>query len=104
MNTKGKRLDPTQHFLKQVLTKGFDPEMIKKTFENPTEVYASRSHPGQHRITGNGLCLVGEFIGNTFRAVTIYADRVLTAPRADQMGTPEGRRYAQRYAMGLGRG
>lgn len=102
--TKGYRLKPTTHFLRQALEKGFDGESIKAAFSSPEEVYPSGSHEGQWRVTGQGLCLVGRFEGSFFVAITIYADRVLTAPRADQLQTEEGRRYAERYANGLGRG
>lgn len=103
-STKGLSLSTTRHSLKVVLSKGFDPETIKRTFNNPREVYPSRNHPGQYRVTGNGLCLVGEPIGTSFRLITVYEDKVLTPPRADQLLTEEGRRYAERYAQGLGRG
>jgi len=102
--TQGYTLRPTDHALRQILAKGFDADTVRETFSNPTEVYPSRSHPGQYRVTGNGLCLVGEPRGRDFVLITVYLDKVLTAPRADQLNTPEGRRYAQRYAKGQGRG
>lgn len=94
----------TAHFKKQVVLKGLDPRDIIAAWRNPAEVYPSGSHPGQWRVTGNGICIVGKPEGDTFVFITVYLDRVLTAPRADQMDTPEGRRYAQRRAQGLGRG
>lgn len=103
-STQGMKMSLTRHALTTCLKKGFDPEKVKDTFANPTEVYPSGSHPGQYRVTGNGICLVGVPEGNTFRVITMYADRILTAVRADQMNTPEGRRYAARRAAGLGRG
>lgn len=102
--TKGLTLDPTAHALRQIIEKEFNPLMVKETFENPTEVYPSRSHPGQYRVTGNGICLVGKPEGTRFILITVYADKVLTPPRPDQLDTPEGRRYAERYAQGKGRG
>lgn len=102
--TQGMNLKVTQHARRQIAEKGFDPTAIAKTFLNPDEVYASRSHPGQYRVTGNGVCLVGKPEGNTFVLITVYADRVLTPPRPDQLDTPEGRAYAQRWAQGKGRG
>jgi hypothetical protein len=90
--------------MKTALAKGFKAEVIKSTFDSPQEIYPSKSHPGQFRITGNGICIVGEPEGDKFYGITMYADRVITPPREDQMKTPEGRRYAERYAKGLGRG
>jgi len=170
--------------------KNFSPETIEKTFAEPTRVYPSGSHPGQWRVTGNGLCLVGipddepaeekkdipalrtpakgtiiqtpgtserpgykapsgyAFLSNGassygpssrttngttngtttqtttngtstpieemsqkntkalryFTVITIYQDQVLTPPRADQLNTNVGKRYAERYLKGLGRG
>lgn len=103
-STQGMTLSPSRHALKVMAEKGFDPETVKRTFADPMEVYPSGSHPGQFRVTGNGLCLVGKPEGSRFVLITLYADRVLTPPREDQLDTPEGRRYAERYSKGLGRG
>jgi len=103
--TENMTLNMTNHACKQAAQKGFGPDAIKACFENPERVYPSGSHPGQYRVTGGGICLVGvPKDGGRFLVVTLYADRVLTAPREDQMDTPEGRRYAERYAKGQGRG
>jgi hypothetical protein len=93
--TKGMTLKVTSHALKTMAAKGFDPEAVKATFAAPTEVYASGSHPGQFRVTGNGLCLVGKPEGNTFILITLYLDRVVTPVRPDQLNTPEGRNFAR---------
>jgi hypothetical protein len=74
----------TRHARETVTSKGFDMETVQRTFARPTETYPSGSHPGQHRITGNGLCLVGRFDGDDFILITVYLDRVVTAPRPDQ--------------------
>jgi len=94
----------SRHFISKVLAEKFDGEAIVAALANPTEVYPSGSHPGQWRVTGNGYCIVGAPDGNEFRLITVFRDRVLTPPREDQLNTPEGRRYAERYAKGLGRG
>lgn len=103
-STQGFALRPTAHALRQIAQKGFNPLHVKGAFENPDEVYASGSHPGQYRVTGNGLCLVGKPEGNEFVLITVYLDRVVTPPRPDQLVTPEGRKFAERYERGLGRG
>lgn len=95
---------PTAHFIKTLKAKRFDPQAVISTLKSPTEVYPSKSHPGQWRVTGNGVCIVGKPEGSNFILITIYADRVLTEVRADQLNTPEGRRFAARRAAGLGRG
>lgn len=94
------------HAKKMIREKGFDPGLVEETYLNPKRVYPSGSHPGQYRITGNGLCLVGEpdEMRGQFIVITIYEDEVLTPPRPDQLNTPEGRLYADRYYKGLGRG
>ena len=131
----------SKHAQRMATEKNFTLETIEKTFRDPTRVYPSGSHPGQYRITGHGLCLVGlpekgaperkhEIIENPrskdddqrendskddtkmpkdesvnyFTIITIYQDNILTPPRTDQLNTPEGRRYAERYLKGLGRG
>ena len=98
------RFRPTQHAIDQVRAKGIPGSTIKKCFTDPERVYPSSSHPGQTRITGHGVCLVGRVEGGNFSLITVYEDGVLTPPRPDQLNTPEGRRYAERYAAGLGRG
>jgi hypothetical protein len=135
--------------------KNFSMEVIQRTFDHPTRVYPSGSHPGQWRVTGNGICLVGipdvdnrndkqKDTGNTrntgndgeqqstikmitidgmtipipipdqpvtkprvekfFTVITLYQDMELSPPREDQLNTMEGRRFAERYFKGLGRG
>lgn len=87
--------DATAHFVKTCKDKGFDADKIIATLLAPAEVYPSRSHPGQWRVTGNGLCIVGKPEGDRFVMITIYLDRVVTPVRPDQLDTPEGRRFAQ---------
>lgn len=94
----------TRHFKAQVAEKELDKRSIIMAWRNPERVYPSGSHPGQWRITGFGVCIVGVPDGEHFTMITCYEDGVLTAPRADQMATPEGRAYAARRAQGLGRG
>jgi hypothetical protein len=84
----------TGHFVKTAKDKGFTADQIISTLIEPTEVYPSRSHPGQFRVTGNGVCIVGKPEGDKFTLITIYADRIVTPVRPDQMNTPEGRRFA----------
>jgi len=85
----------TAHFLKTLEAKGFDPYAVRDTLKSPAEVYPSGSHPGQWRVTGNGVCIVGKPEGEHFTCITIYADRIVTACRPDQLNTPEGRRFAR---------
>lgn len=95
--TQGYGISIQPHAQKMADTKGFTEAEIVRTFANPDRIYPSGSHPGQHRITGNGLCLVGEFQGNNFRVVTVYLDGVVTRPRKDQLNTAEGREFDKRY-------
>jgi hypothetical protein len=102
--TENMTITMTRHACKMAAQKGFDADTIMATFNEPERVYPSGSHPGQYRVTGNGLCLVGTPQEEKFVVITCYADKVLTAPRADQLNTPEGKRFAERYAAGKGRG
>jgi hypothetical protein len=104
LNTANLTLDPSTHALRTIRDKGFDPAKVRATFKAPTKVTKVTAHPGQVRLIGNGLALVGKVVGKRFVLITVYLDGVLTPPREDQMNTPEGRRYAERYARGLGRG
>ncbi len=101
--TEGFRLHATDHALRQILEKGFEIEKIRETFQNPSKLYKNGKYAGQFRVTGNGLCLVGKPKGNTFTLITVYEDGVMTPPRADQLDTPEGKAYAERYAKGTAR-
>ena len=100
------RYHVTKHALNMATRKGFTTEQIDETFRYPKRVYLSGSHIGQHRVTGQGLCLVGIPNPDTsvFTIITVYEDETITPPRPDQLITPEGQRYAERYTMGLGRG
>lgn len=103
--TQGVTLAFTNHSLRTIIEKELDPEAIKQCWAEPKEIYASKSHPGQWRVTGYGVCMVGKIEATgEFLVITVYLDRVLTAPRADQLDTPEGKRFAERYKAGLGRG
>jgi hypothetical protein len=83
----------TRHARETVTSKGFDMDTIARVHASPTEVYPSGSHPGQHRMTGHGLCLVGRFDGDDFVLITVYLDRIVTAPRPDQTD------YSQRVSQ-----
>lgn len=94
---KGQRMRMEGHALSQAFDKAIDMGVVEATFKNPEEVYPNGRYPGQWRVTGNGICLVGEPRGGSFHIITMYLDRVVTAPRKDQMETSHGREYAQRY-------
>lgn len=109
------RLRPTEHALRKIRDLGIDPHDVLAVFDAPESTSQVRARPGQVRLIGRGIVLVGEWApcsdcrpwsrcGGVFTLVTVYADRVLTPPRPDQLATPEGRRYAARYRKGLGRG
>lgn len=98
------RLQLSKHARGQMEQKGFSYTALIAAFAKPTAFYPSASHPGQWRLTGRGLCLVGEVVDDLFYVITVYLDGVLTPPRPDQLSTTEGARYAERFAAGLGRG
>lgn len=106
--TKVKEVDGTmlhvrEHALKQARLKGFDMATIEQTFRSPMRVYPNGRYQGQWRVTGNGICLVGEPRGGRFEVVTMYLDGVVTKPRADQLKTAEGAEFAGRYSTSGGR-
>lgn len=85
------------HAKQQASAKGFALKDIERTFIDPARVIPSRTYPGQIRVCGNGLCLVGRPEGSHFVLITVYADRILTPPRPDQLKTEKGREYATWY-------
>lgn len=103
---EGKNVRVTQHVRNQIIAKGFDPEHVRQAIVTPDQTTDVLKHPGQIRNIAHGVAVVlaPSARGTEWTAVTVYADGVLTPPRPDQMKTPEGRRYAERYAKGLGRG
>jgi hypothetical protein len=80
-----KRMVFTRHATQQAIDKRISVEAIKSAFTDTHEYYPSRSYEGQYRMTGSGVCLVGEPQGDTFRVVTLYLDRVITPLRPDQI-------------------
>lgn len=104
MKFEGKNVRVTQHVRDTIIKKGFDAEKVRRAVESPEQVTDVLKYPGQVRAIGEGLAVVLRPEGRGWLAVTVYLDRVLTPPRPDQMKTKEGRRYAARYAAGLGRG
>lgn len=80
-----KRLELSRHATQQAITKRINVDAIKSAFTNTSEYYPSGSHPGQYRMTGAGVCLVGVPHGDTFFVITLYLDRVITPLRADQI-------------------
>jgi len=103
-STEGVTLSLTKHAKKQAKVKGFNVQNIFSMWSEPDRIVASRSHPGQYRVCGNGICVVGIPRGTSFIGITVYVDQDLTPPRPDQLQTKAGRRYAQRYKKGEGRG
>lgn len=96
----------TPHFTQQAVAKGFESSALRAALTAPERITPVRAHPGQIRLIAAGVAVVcrPDVKAGTLTAITVYADGVLTPPRADQMSTPQGRRYAQRYATGQGRG
>lgn len=100
-STEGYSLRLTRHASQQMEAKGFDLETVEYTFGNPENIYPNKKFAGQFRVTGHGVCLIGKPMGGEFLVFTIYEDGVMTPPRPDQLDTPEGRAYAERYEKAL---
>lgn len=107
-NTDDYVLKLTKHAKQQVKAKEFSLKEIQTMWCDTPTVQPSRSYPGQYRVCGGGVCLVGvpkELNGTlTFVVITCYVDGDLTPPREDQLRTRKGKRFAARYAKGEGRG
>jgi hypothetical protein len=103
-STEGITLNLTKHAKRQAKSKGFPVKNILDMWSGKPRIVASRTYPGQYRVCGDGICLVGVPKGQSFVAITVYVDQELTPPREDQMSTRAGRRYAKRFAKGKGRG
>lgn len=103
-STEGLTLSLTKHAKKQAKAKEFHINDILKMWSGKPQVNPSRSYPGQYRVCGDGICLVGVQKGNSFVVITLYVDQEITPPRKDQLKTKAGRRFAERYAKGKGRG
>lgn len=82
-----------------------DPEIPSPSHKSKSSFTSSSpsSSPTTINIPGQDLEPERERV-RYFTVTTLYQDRVLTPPRQDQLDTPEGRRYAERYLKGLGRG
>lgn len=101
-STEGYTMRLTAHARQQMEAKKFDKEIVEYTFVNPAKVYPNRKFAGQFRVTGNGICLVGEPMRDgTFLVFTMYEDGVMTPPREDQKDTPEGQEYVALYNKAL---
>ena len=83
MNAHSYRL--TRHARDRAAEKGFPLDALAVTFAEPECVYPSGSHPGQWRVCGNGVCMVGTVNEEVFTVITVYANRVLTPLREDQL-------------------
>lgn len=103
-STEGMNLRLTAHAKTQMEAKGFSQELLDMTFGSPENVYPNRKFAGQFRIVGNGVCIIGKPMGDTFLAFTVYEDGVMTPPRADQLQTEEGQRYAKLYEKAVATG
>ena len=103
-NTRGVTLSLTKHAKHQARVKGFEVPTILEMWQDPDRIIPSRTYPGQYRVCGGGICVVGVKKGSVFIGITLYTDGDLTPPRPDQMKSKAGRRYAERYHNGEGRG
>lgn len=73
MDTTGMRLSLTRTACKVAARNGWSADMIKQTFENPKKVYPSKSHPGQYRVVGKNICIVGVPVSDEeFRGITMF--------------------------------
>lgn len=84
----GDKVAFAQHFIEQMLAKGFTGTQVHAALTDPYKVTDVRRHPGQKRFCGHGVAVVLAPDGEGWRAVTLYADGVETPLRPDQMNDP----------------
>ena len=81
---------PSEHFKKQMVTKGFDWSDVVGALKSPYKVTDVQRYPGQKRFCGSGLAVIVSPQGEKrFLLVTVYLDGVVTPLRADQLDDPE---------------
>lgn len=88
----------TAHAQKVVEEKGFDMEAIQAVWANPAVTYPSHRHPGQHKRTGDGLCLACDDV--TGKVITVFVDADITPLRADQRRDQDALKWAKRNGIG----
>lgn len=98
ISTVGFKLNTTEHARAQIVSKGLSVADVEAAFAAPEKVYPNKKFAGQYRVVGKGICLVGKPSNGTFTLITVYEDGKMTPPRPEQLNTPEGRAYAERYA------
>lgn len=77
-----KQFSMTAHAQRTAEAKGFDVDAIQAVWRDPQVTYPSHRHPGQHKRTGDGLCLACDDV--TGRVITIFVDQEHTPLRKDQ--------------------
>jgi hypothetical protein len=73
LNLRNYELVLTKHAIDKLKQKGFTLHLVNETFLRPEQIRASGSYPGQYKIIGNNIVLIG--VPNDrrhFTVVTIY--------------------------------
>lgn len=85
-----KNVRVSNHCVKQILAKGFDPEMVRRAIEHPEKVTEVTAKAGQVRACGYGVAVVLAPFNNgkEWMAMTAYKDGVPTPVREDQKDDP----------------
>jgi hypothetical protein len=90
----------SRHVIEQTALKGFSIEDVMETIDNPHDVNDNLLHPGQQRHMRDKICVVVD--PATKSAITVFANWVATAPRADQTDAA-ALEYRRKYEAGLDR-
>lgn len=75
----------TAHATRTIESKGFPLSVVEAVWHNPDTTYPSFKHPGQHKRTGQGICLCCD--DRTGKVITVFVNETMTALRSDQTST-----------------
>lgn len=83
----------TAHAARTIESKGFPLSVVQAVWRDPDTTYPSYKHPGQHKRTGQGICLCCD--DATGRVITVFINEVATPLRPDQTST-DARQWARK--------
>ena len=72
----------TAHAVRTIESKGFPLSVVQAVWQDPDTRYPSFKHPGQHKRTGQGVCLCCD--DDTGRVITVFINETATDLRPDQ--------------------
>lgn len=71
--TQGLKIQTTLSVLRKIIARNYAPKMIMEVFSSPEKIEPSLERPGQFKIFGQGICLVGAQHNDNFVLITVYS-------------------------------